>query len=292
MRDPTTVSAPVPSIGGRLRLRDAVVVTALWAAVTLLLGILLWVVGGLIADGWQRLSWEFITGDPRRSGRAGGIAPMLVSTAGILACCLAVVVPMGLAAAVLLAQSRSRIAAGIRLSLDILAGAPSIVLGLFGYAFFCKTLGLGYSLLSGGLTLACMSLPLVVRIAESGIRAVPPELVAGAAALGLSRWTTLRTLVLPAAAPALAAALALGIGRALAETAALLFTSGYVDRMPGSVFDSGRALTVHIFDLAMNVPGGDASAAASALVLVVVLITIDLAAGLVLLRWAKGRYSA
>lgn len=275
-----------------IRVRDGLLVTAMWLTVAVVIGVLTWVVIDLLISGWQRLSWEFLTAEPRRSGRAGGIAPILVSTALILGCCLAVVIPLGLAAAVLLAQSRNRFAGIIRLSLDVLAGAPSIVLGLFGFAFFCKFLGLGFSILSGGLTLACMCLPLVVRIAESGIRAVPAEQVAGAAALGLSRFTTLRILILPAAAPALGAALALGIGRALAETAALIFTSGYVDRMPGSVMDSGRALTVHIYDLTMNVPGGDSSAAASALVLVVLLIILDLAAGMVLLRWAQRRFSA
>jgi phosphate transport system permease protein len=290
MPEPLPRAPAGPPLG--VRVRDGVLVLAMWTAVALMVGALAWVVIDLLMLGWKRLSWEFLTTDPRRNGRLGGIAPMLVSTGLILACCVVVVVPIGLTAAVLLAQSRTRAANLIRLSLDVLAGAPSIVLGLFGFAFFGKALGLGFSLLSGGLTLACMCLPLVVRIAESGIRAVPHEQVAAAAALGLSRLTTLRSLILPAAAPALGAALALGIGRALAETAALLYTSGYVDRMPGSLMDSGRSLTVHIYDLAMNVSGGDASAAATALVLMAVLIVIDLAAGLVLLRWATRRITA
>lgn len=290
MPEPVTRRADAPHRPpAGVRVREALLAIAMWAAAALVVGTLAWVVIDLLVSGWKRLSWEFLTAEPRRSGRAGGIGPVMVSTGLILACCLAVVVPIGLGAAVLLAQSRSRAAGLIRLSLDVLAGAPSIVLGLFGFAFFCKFLGLGFSILAGGLTLACMCLPLVVRIAESGIRALPQEQVAAAAALGLSRLTTLRTLILPAAAPALGAALALGIGRALAETAALIFTSGYVDRMPGSLMDSGRSLTVHIYDLALNVPGGDASAAATALVLISVLIAIDLVAGLVLLRWASRR---
>jgi phosphate transport system permease protein len=258
----------------------------LMTATALVVGLFAWLLIDLLLAGWQRLSWDFLTNSPSRSGRAGGIAPILVSTGLILLCCLAIVIPIGFGAAVLLAQARGRVASAIRMSLDILAGAPSIVIGLFGLAFFCTTLGLGYSLLSGGLTLSCMSLPLVVRIAESGLRQVPPHLLAGAAALGMSRWTTLRTIIIPAALPALGAALALGIGRAMAETAALIFTSGYVDRMPSSLLDSGRALSVHIYDLAMNVPGGDASAAATALVLITGLVVIDLIAGVVLLRYA------
>ena len=123
-----------------------------------------------------------------------------------------------------------------------------------------------------------MLLPILVSTAEAGLRAVPEAYRMSAAALGMSRTATLLHLLLPAAAPALAAGLLLGIGRAVAETAALLFTSGYVERMPGSLLDSGRALALHIFDLSMNVPGGDAPAYASALVLVVMLLVINIAA--------------
>ena len=162
-----------------------------------------------------------------------------------------------------------------RRSLDVLAGVPSIVFGLFGNAFFCKTLGLGFSILSGGLTLACMVLPILIRSTEEGFRAVPANYRLSAAALGLSRTTTLIHLLLPAAVPGLIVGLVLGVGRAIAETAALIFTSGYVDRMPESLLDSGRALSIHIFDLSMNVSGGDANAYGSALVLVVLLLLIN-----------------
>lgn len=160
-------------------------------------------------------------------------------------------------------------------ALDILAGVPSIVFGLFGNAFFCVTLGLGFSILSGGLTLACMALPLLARATEVSLRSLPAETRQAAAALGLSQGRTILRLLLPAAAPGIAAGLALAMGRALAETAALIFTSGYVDRMPESLHDSGRALSVHIYDLALNVSGGEASAAASALVLVALLVLLN-----------------
>ena len=107
----------------------------------------------------------------------------------------------------------------VRRSLDVLAGVPSIVFGLFGNVFFCKVLGLGFSILSGGLTLACMVLPILIRSTEEGFRAVPNEYRLGAAALGFSRTTTLFQLLLPAAVPGLVVGLVLGIGRAIAETA-------------------------------------------------------------------------
>jgi len=121
-------------------------------------------------------------------------------------------------------------------------------------------------------------LPLVIRATEEGFRSVPDDIRQGAAALGFSRASTFVKLLLPAALPGLGVGLALGIGRALAETAALLFTSGYVDRMPTSLSDSGRALSIHIYDLAMNVTGGEPRACATALVLVAILITANMAA--------------
>lgn len=104
---------------------------------------------------------------------------------------------------------------------------------------------------------------------------MPSNYRLSAAALGLSRTTTLFHLLLPAAVPGLLVGLVLGVGRAIAETAALIFTSGYVDRMPESLLDSGRALSIHIFDLSMNVSGGDANAYASALVLIILLLIIN-----------------
>ena len=180
----------------------------------------------------------FSTSSLSNAGSSGGIGPILVSTLLILGVALAVAVPLGLATAVLLAEflkSQSRFGRLVGLSLDVLAGVPSIVFGLFGNAFFCVFLGLGFSILSGGLTLACMVLPILIRTAEAGLRAVPDDWRLGCAALGLSRAAALRQILLPAASSGLVAGLMLGIGRAMAETAALIFTSGYVDRMPSSL---------------------------------------------------------
>jgi phosphate transport system permease protein len=202
----------------------------------------------------------------------------LVSTLLLLTVAMAAAVPSGLATAILLSEitrKRTWMARGVGISLDILAGVPSIVYGLFGNAFFSVYLGMGFSILSGGLTLACMVLPIFVRCAEAGLVAVYDDWRRGAAALGLSKTTTLIQIVLPAAAPAIGVGLVLGIGRSLAETAALIFTSGYVDRMPSSLWDSGRALSVHIYDLSMNVAGAEHNAYASALVLILLLLAIN-----------------
>src|SRR5204863_2603482 len=134
------------------------------------------------------------TSPPRNAGRDGGIAPMLVSTGLILSVCFAVSLPIGLGTAILLAEfttSQNLFGRIVRRSLDVLSGVPSIIFGLFGNAFFCKTLGLGFSILSGGLTLACMVLPILIRAAEEGLRSAPREYRLGAAALGISRTSTL-----------------------------------------------------------------------------------------------------
>jgi len=277
---------------GRSRLADRLAAVAAWSAAALVTGAFLWIVGDIIARGAAHISLEFLTAAPRDAGRAGGIGPVLVSTLLILAVCMAVAVPIGLGTAILLAEfTRSGNLFGrfVRRSLDVLAGVPSIVFGLFGNAFFCIYLGMGYSILSGGLTLACMVLPILIRSTEEGFRAVPDEYRQGAAALGLSRTATLMHLLIPAAVPGLVVGLVLGVGRALAETAALLFTSGYVDRMPESLSDSGRALSIHIYDLAMNVSGGDANAYASALVLIGLLLAINTAATWAAEHWLGRR---
>ena len=253
-------------------------------AVAIIASVFAFLLFDLVQGGAGRLSWEFFTTAPRNAGRAGGIAPMIVSTLMILAVCLGASLPVGLGTALLLSEftdGMSFFGRLVRRSLDVLAGVPSIVFGLFGNAFFSKVLGLGFSILAGGLTLACMVLPILIRATEEGLRSVPRDYRLGAAALGFTRTATLVHLIIPMAVPGLVVGLVLGIGRALAETAALIFTSGYVDRMPESFLDSGRALSLHIYDLSMNVSGGDTQAYATSITLVILLVIINgIASGL------------
>jgi phosphate transport system permease protein len=264
---------------------------AAWTAALAIFGVFAALTADLVFHGFERLSWDFFTTGPERAGRAGGIAPIIVSTLLILAVAMGVSLPLGLGTALLLAEyTRRRNLFGrvVRRSLDVLAGVPSIVFGLFGSVFFCKILGLGFSILSGGLTLACMVLPILIRATVEGFRAVPDEYRLGTLALGYSKVSALRYILLPAAVPGLIVGIVLGIGRAIAETAALIFTSGYVDRMPDSLFDSGRSLSIHIFDLSMNISGGDSAAYASSLTLVIILLAINLLAHR-LMRFGFGR---
>lgn len=264
----------------------------IWLAAIAVAGTFLWLLWDLVSQGFEKLTWIFLSEAPRNSGREGGILPMIVSTLLLLGVGIALVVPIGLGCAIWLAEfSRHDNHWGRRVSvvLDVLAGVPSIVFGLFGYAFFCNFLGFGFSIISGGMTLACMMLPIVIRTAETGLSAVSDDWRRAGVALGISRVSLLRKVILPYAAPAITAGLLLAIGRATAETAALIFTSGYVDRMPNSLNDSGRAMAVHIYDLSMNVVGGDKAAYATALVLMALIFVINFCANLLSEFWIEQR---
>jgi phosphate transport system permease protein len=272
------------------RIQEYGATAIIWTAATMVAVPFLWLIGDVLWNGWNHLSLSFIFSAPQNAGREGGIGPILLSTLLIVGVCMGVALPMGLGTALFLSEyTRHDHVLGrlIRGSLDVLAGVPSIVFGLFGNALFCQALGLGFSILSGGLTLACMVLPILIRTVEESFRAISRDQRLSAAALGLSTPTTIRTILLPAAIPGLLVGGILGMGRAIAETAALIFTSGYVDRMPESLMDSGRSLAVHIYDLAMNVAGGNPHAYATALVLVGVLLIINLSASWIATRWTS-----
>lgn len=258
--------------------KNSVATFLIWLSALLVSSVFLWLLADIVTHGLAGLSWSFLIDVPLDTGRSGGIGPIIASTGLILLVAITIASPLSLATATLLTeftQQSSLFARIIERSIDVLAGVPSIVFGLFGNAFFCIYLGLGFSILSGGLTLACMILPILIRTATEGLRSAPNEYRLSAAALGMSRSATLIHLLIPTATPALMAGLLLGIGRAGAETAALIFTSGYVDRMPDSLFDSGRSLSIHIYDLSMNIAGGDSNAYTSALVLIILLLIIN-----------------
>jgi len=288
---------PNPNEGSRASGRsrsDGLATVCVWLTAILVTAVFMWILGDLLRHGLGGISWSFFIEPPTHAGRDGGIGPIIISTVLILGVCLAAAVPLGVGTAALLAEFSppdSRFGKMIRHSLNVLAGVPSIVFGLFGNAFFCIYLGMGFSILSGGLTLACMVLPILTRATEEGFRSVPGEYRMAAAALGMTRTGAFLHLLLPAAAPGVLVGLVLGIGRALAETAALIFTSGYVDRTPWSLMDSGRSLSIHIYDLAMNVPGGEPNAYATALVLVGLLLVTNQTASFITNYWLHKKFA-
>lgn len=277
-------------VSSRLTVPDLLLRTACGLAGGVVVAAFLWILIDLLRLGLPHIDVNFLTSEVELSGRAGGIGPILVSTLLILVTAMLFSLPVGFGSALWLSEfvpktsRRARIFSG---SIDLLASIPSIVFGLFGLAFFCHFLGLGFSILSGGLTLACMILPLLLRTSVSAMQSIPADLRPAASALGLSRTTTLFRILLPRALPGLVVGSALGIARALSETAALIFTSGYATRWPGSLGDSGRAISVHIYDLAMNIPNGAAQASASALVLLLLLLVINGTTSFLATRWTR-----
>lgn len=245
--------------------------------------ILVYILGDIFVQGLGGMNFEFLTESPRSAGRKGGIFPIIVSTLYILGIALAVTIPTGLATALFLAEYKNTNT--VRKAVEILASVPSIVFGLFGNALFSIAFGMGFSILSGGLTLALMSLPLFITTAEKGIRSVPRKYRYVGESLGLSKTTQVITLILPVAMPSILVGIVLSVGRSLAETAALIFTSGYVDRMPESVMDSGRSLSIHIYDLTMNVPGGDTNAYKTSFVLITLIVLTNAFFNMLLKAW-------
>lgn len=267
------------SIAIRSLVQDRAWLLLIVGLTTIAAAMLAWPLMAVLGNGIQAISVEFLLSAPESAGRRGGIAPILVSTLAIVLVSLVTAFPMAFAVAVLLTEGcdpAGRFAALMRGSLDVLAGVPSVVFGLFGLSFFCRQLGLGYSIAAGGLTLGCMILPTLARAMASALEASGVDYRAAGAALGLSRQSVLWHVTVPVALPGICAGLVLAITRALAETAVLLFTSGYSDRMPDSILDSGRSVSVHIYELTTNVPGGQTNAYGSAVALLILLAVLSL----------------
>ena len=191
---------------------EFVATSIFWAIAMVVSGLFLWLVADVVINGIGGLSFEFLTSAPSRFGTEGGILPMICSTLLILLIAVVVAVPVSIAAALYLSEfSRgSWLSVMIERGLIILAAVPSVVFGLFGFALFSDLLGMGYSILSGGLTLACMILPIMIRALQAGLESVPDDYRHAAAALAMSKTRTLRSILLPAAAPGLIVGLVLG----------------------------------------------------------------------------------
>lgn len=246
----------------------------------------------VFALGWPQLTQEFLFSDVESAGRKGGIWPVLINTVVIVGLSGLLTVFIGIPVGFYLSDSRSQRKHFARLtsfSLDTLASTPSIVFGLVGYIVFSRLFGFGYSLLSGVLTMTMMCLPFFIRITEVGLSILPKEMGQSAEALGISTFRYFFSVVVPLGMPVFATAFTLALGRGFAETAALIFTSGYATRMPESLLDSGRTLSVHILDLAMNVSGADKMAYASAVILLLISFTFNLSARVAMRWWQLNR---
>ncbi len=220
---------------------------------------ILFVVGTIVVRGAGAISWEFLTAMPRDGMKAGGILPAIVGTVLLVLGTALAAIPVGVGGAIYLAEYArdTTLTRAIRLAIVNLAGIPSVVYGLFGLGLFVLFLQFGTSILAGSLTLAIMTLPVIISTAEEALRAVPTEFRTVSASLGGSRWQGIRNVVLPQALPGIITGIILGLLRAAGETAPILFTVSafYLPRLPHSPFDRTMALPYHLYVISTQVPG-------------------------------------
>ena len=240
----------------RRRLAEASGFTLMRAAVILNILALAGIVGLIVVNAWPAMSWAFLTEPPRDMMTAGGIWPAILGTFCLAAGALAIALPLGVASAVYLKElSRpSKWTAFTRLSIANLAGVPSIVFGLFGLTFFVVFCGLGVSLLSGILTLAVLSLPIIINTTEAALEQVPQDWREASLALGATQRETILKVVLPNALPGILTGAILALARAAGETAAIMYAGAvfFTPKEGVSLFDPVMALPYHIYVLATS----------------------------------------
>ena len=275
--------------------KDNVFNALVWISAALTVGFLFWIIWYILSNGLQHVDWNFITDDYTRTGDEHGIFPMIVSTIYMVIASIAVAAPLGIMTAIYLteyAKVGSRLVKVIRFCTESLAGIPSIIFGLFGMTFFVAILGLGFSILSGALTLSILILPVIIRTTEEALMAVPQTYREGSYGLGASKIYTIWRLILPSAMPGILTSVILSIGRVIGESAPVFLTAGMVARIPDSLFDSGRTLTVHLYKLTTELFTVEEwnQAYGTATVLIVVVLLINMVTKLIARRFNTATY--
>ena len=281
----------------------------LWLSGIAAVAILLSVVGYVVVQGAKVLNWEFLTTPPAgglSASDVGGMSTTIVSTVYLVFWTIVIAGPLGVMAAIYLVEYAEEmegrtglipvLVSVVRFGVEILAGVPSIIFGLFGYALFVSATALGwsFSLRSAAVTGACLVLPVIIRASEEAIKAVPRSYREASLALGATKWQTAWKVVLPAAAPGIITGIVLSVGRVISETAVFFVTFGGTVRAPDSVFDltsPGRSMALHVYYLAMETRAFDKAMGTGA-VLILTIILINLLMNVVSRRLAsklKGR---
>ncbi len=253
-------------------------VAVLGGATVLTLMILIFIIVFILEKGLPVISLKFLTSNPEDMGRAGGIFPTLIGTIILPVLAIIIATPLGIFTSVYLSEytKENKATRIIRFGTDCLAGIPSIIFGLFGYIFFVITLGLGWSILSGGLTLAVMILPTIIRTSEEAIKAVPKSYREVSFSLGATSWQTVKKVILPNALPGIVTGIMLSVGRSIGETAAVIFTAGSSLRIPESLFDSTRTMAVHFYILAREgISAENAYGTAATLIIAVLMVNLS-----------------
>ena len=263
------------------QLQDQIVMVLIVMATVSTTGVLGWILLHIVSNGIGYIDWAFLTSGYTRTGAVSGIWPMIVSTVYMIGLSLAIAAPIGIMGAIYLTEYSkpgSKLVKVIRFATESLAGIPSIIYGLFGLTLFVSSMGLGFSILAGALTLSILILPVIIRTTEESLMSVPQSWRDGSYALGASRVYTIWKLILPNALPGIITSIILCIGRIIGESAPVFLTAGMVARIPQSVFDSGRTLTVHLYKLTQELfsvhEWNQAYATATVLVLVVLSLNV------------------
>ncbi len=257
-------------------------------------GILFWILGFIIYNGFGVISWEFLTTSPTEGMTSGGIFPAIVGTLCLIAGSIVFAFPFGVMSAIFMNEYAGNgwIVKFIRVMTNNLGSIPSIVFGLFGMALFVNTLGFGDSIIAGSLTLGLLVLPLIIRTTEEALKAIPDSYRTGSLALGASKLQTIQRVILPMAFPNIITGLILSIGRVSGETAPILFTVAayFLPKLPHSIFDQVMALPYHLYVIATSGTDIEASrpiAYGTALVLITIVLIMNLLAAFLRKRFDK-----
>jgi len=240
----------------------------------------------ILREGLPVLHLGFFLDSPKNMGREGGIFTTIVGTVALTVVAIIAGAPLGVGTAIFLREytRESKTSRVIRFGTDCLAGVPSIIFGLFGFVFFVIRLNMGWSILSGGLTLAAMILPTVISTAEESIKTIPSSYREVSYSLGGTRWQTITRIVLPSALPGIFTGILLSIGRSIGETAAIILTAGSSLIMPTSLFSPVRTMSVHFYILAREgISMKMAYGTGAALILLVLMVNI-------IAQWSINRY--
>jgi phosphate transport system permease protein len=235
------------------RISDSVLLVLIYLCASISILVLVGIMGYVFVRGIPAISLSFLTSVPSTIKGTFGIIGNIVNTLYIIVITLLIATPLGVGAAIYLNEyaKGGKIVRIIEFTTETLAGIPSIIFGLFGYVFFGITLGLGYSILTGALTLAIMVLPLITRTTQEALKTVPASYRSGALGIGATKWYMIRTILLPSAMPGIVTGIILAIGRIVGESAALLFTAGSGYLLPkdffGKIFESGGTLTIQLY---------------------------------------------
>ena len=235
------------------RISDTILLVLIYLCASISILVLIGIMGYVFVRGIPAISLSFLTTVPSTIKGTFGIVGNIVNTLYIVVITLLIATPIGVGAAIYLNEyaKGGKIIRIIEFTTETLSGIPSIIFGLFGYVFFGITLGLGYSILTGALTLAIMVLPLITRTTQEALKTVPASYRSGALGIGATKWYMIRTILLPSAMPGILTGIILAIGRIVGESAALLFTAGSGYLLPkdffGKIFESGGTLTIQLY---------------------------------------------